>query len=323
MKDNANNGDLVFKRGIVSMCQNHMEDALRDLKASLKLHGAPKNASSAHSQISTLATLFDKAQRVLSQSLSQGRPLSKSEEATAESTVKHMREHGSTFCPAGSELMQLADLIEARLLRAKGDREGALAVLDKSFDNNHGHGMNELHFERGEINFELKNWDAAIFDLQAINDPNNQMFGKAQQLLQRAQQEKKKADRVDYYEILGVDEHASHAEITAAYKKCVRKYHPDQFSDKEKKAEAEKKMKNVNIAYDIIGNEEKRRIYDMGQDPDNPGLNTQGFSGNPFDIINQVFSMNGFPFHGGEGGGGFRRVQFNNGNGFQFEMHFG
>ena len=182
-------------------------------------------------------------------------------------------------------------------------------------------GSTELHKERGEINFELKNWDQAIFDLQIVAQSNNNRH--IQELLNQAQAEKKKADHVNYYAELGVDEKATHEEIIQAYKKCVRKYHPDQFSDKQKKAEAEQKMKRVNIAYDIIGDEQKRRNYDLSGDPDyngdgfNPGFN-EGFTD-----VSEILNMFGFPFGGGHGTGGFQHIEFGGGNGFQFHVQFG
>ena len=68
----------------------------------------------------------------------------------------------------------------------------------------------------------------------------------------------------DYYEVLGVAKDASDAEIKKAYRKAAMKYHPDKFSnasDKEKK-EAEEKFKEVNEAYQVISDKEKRAQYD-------------------------------------------------------------
>lgn len=63
-----------------------------------------------------------------------------------------------------------------------------------------------------------------------------------------------------YYEILGVKRNASSAEIKDAYKKLIKKYHPDLYNgDKEF---AEKKAKEINVAYDVLSSEEKRKEYD-------------------------------------------------------------
>ena len=64
-----------------------------------------------------------------------------------------------------------------------------------------------------------------------------------------------------YYEILEVSEKASNEVIEKAYKVLAKKYHPDLYSGKEKSF-AEEKMKEINYAYEVLGNEEKRNAYD-------------------------------------------------------------
>ncbi len=63
----------------------------------------------------------------------------------------------------------------------------------------------------------------------------------------------------DYYDVLGVSRTASDAEIKKAYRKLARKYHPDTAGDDRKATE---KFKEVQHAYEILSNPEKRRNYD-------------------------------------------------------------
>ncbi|MGA8657616.1 MAG: J domain-containing protein [Chthoniobacterales bacterium] len=68
----------------------------------------------------------------------------------------------------------------------------------------------------------------------------------------------------DYYETLGVSRTASHDDIRTAYRKLARKYHPDVAKDK---AAGEEKFKEINEAYEVLGDPEKRRKYDaLGAD---------------------------------------------------------
>lgn len=65
----------------------------------------------------------------------------------------------------------------------------------------------------------------------------------------------------DYYKILGINRNATQEEIRKAYRKLARKYHPD-LKPPEKKAEAEKKFKEINEAYEVLSDPEKRAKYD-------------------------------------------------------------
>ncbi len=67
------------------------------------------------------------------------------------------------------------------------------------------------------------------------------------------------ATQRDYYEVLGVGKSASEAEIKSAYRKLALQYHPD----RNKESGTTDKFKEVNAAYEVIGNPEKRKMYDQ------------------------------------------------------------
>lgn len=107
----------------------------------------------------------------------------------------------------------------------------------------------------------------------------------------------------DYYKILGVDRNATDKEIKAAYRKLARKWHPDLHTGKAKE-EAEEKFKQINEAYEVLKDPEKRAKYDRlgagwqaGQDfrppPDLDGFefytNFEGGAGGFSDFFELLF----------------------------------
>ena len=109
-------------------------------------------------------------------------------------------------------------------------------------------------------------------------------------------------EKRDYYEVLGVDKSASADQIKKAYRKLAKKYHPDMNPDNE---EAANRFKEVNEAYEVLSDEDKKAKYDQfgfaGVDPNFDGGGFGGGFGFDFgDIFSSVFGGGGF---GGFGGG--------------------
>ncbi|XP_062514668.1 dnaJ homolog subfamily A member 3, mitochondrial-like [Corticium candelabrum] len=125
----------------------------------------------------------------------------------------------------------------------------------------------------------------------------------------------------DFYELLGVSRDSSQDEIKRAYYQLAKKYHPDRNKDDKKAAT---KFKEIGEAYEVLGNEQKRRQYDqLGR----TGFGAQGGAGGPFgsdssyeyrsssyeyrgnmnpdDLFNELFRGSGFNVFSDFFGGGF------------------
>src|SRR6056297_2316120 len=118
----------------------------------------------------------------------------------------------------------------------------------------------------------------------------------------------------NYYEVLGVSERATAKEVQKAYRKLARDLHPD---NKPGNADAEERFKEVSAAYDVLGDDEKRKEYDevramgpmshMGRPGGQGGGGPGGFSFNVGDVGGMgggLGDLLGNMFGGGRRGGG-------------------
>jgi len=114
---------------------------------------------------------------------------------------------------------------------------------------------------------------------------------------------------IDYYKILGVDKKASEKEIKKAYRKLARKLHPDLNPDDK---ESEKKFKQINEAYEVLGNKENREKYDKyGEHWEHADeIEKQRAQQQQYQQAHGGGGFNDFSGFGGFGGGGYDETDF-------------
>lgn len=153
--------------------------------------------------------------------------------------------------------------------------------------------------DRAEAYLESEMYDDAIHDYQAALEIDEHSQ-RAREGIEKAKGRQKQSERRDYYKILGVARTATKQEIVKAYRKAAQKWHPDAYTDGAQKKMAQKKFIDVAAAKEVLTDPEKRKLFDMGEDPLDPEAGH---------------------------GGGFRNGQnpfqhFQHGSPFQFKFHF-
>jgi DnaJ-class molecular chaperone len=111
----------------------------------------------------------------------------------------------------------------------------------------------------------------------------------------------------DYYEILGLKKGASEADIKQAYRKLARQHHPDVAKDVNKE-QAEQHFKEINEAYQVLGDPEKKKMYDQfGHNAPGAG-GFGGGAGGPGGFAGGQWGPFNYSYSSGGGSGGFEDI---------------
>ena len=184
------------------------------------------------------------------------------------------------------------------------------------------HGL--LH--KAQEQLDAEEFEPAISTLNTANEHHPSASQQTQPLLQKAHTLLKRSKTKDYYKVLGVATDADELAIKRAYRRMTKQHHPDKaITQGVSREQAQKKMAEINEAYEVLNDPELRARFDRGDDPNNPEQQQGGpFHGSPF---GQGAGGQQFFFRqGGGGGGGGAQFKFQGGGGgggFNFPGGFG
>lgn len=205
------------------------------------------------------------------------------------------------------------DKAEARDRLIKKDCDSAIEFDEKYV---------KAYRRRALVNQNLGEHDQAVRDFETVAKLEPTRENK--QAVQQAKKQAKLAERKDYYKILKVSKDAEEKDLKKAYKKMALVHHPDRHSSasEEEKLKHEKAFKDVNEAFSVLSDPQKRHRYDNGMDLEGGG-NPFGDGGIDPNLIFQSFfggGMGGSPFGGM---GGSRGGSSRGGGGHEFVFSFG
>ncbi|KAJ2904648.1 hypothetical protein MKZ38_007484 [Zalerion maritima] len=155
-------------------------------------------------------------------------------------------------------------------------------------------------------------FDAAINTLQKAQEASNEEKDTKiiNEALHEAQMALKRSKNKDYYKIIGVSRDADDRQIKSAYRKLSKQHHPDKaHTHGLSKEAAEKKMAEINQAYEYLSNPDERAKIDRGEDPADPQSGGNPFQGSPFGP-GGGFQQQMYRQGGGGGGGGGQQFKF-------------
>jgi DnaJ family protein C protein 3 len=114
---------------------------------------------------------------------------------------------------------------------------------------------------RGEILLNRKEFESAVRDLERANELTEGRKPHIRQLLQQAHQKLKLSKKRDYYKVLDVSPNADTREIKKAYRKKAHEWHPDKYNGDLDKEQVERKMAEINQAYEVLSDAGKVSPY--------------------------------------------------------------
>lgn len=273
-KLSSDNTDLLFDLSTLEYKVAEIQNSLSTIRDCLKLNPDHKKCYSSYKTLKKIVKLLDSMKNSVEQQdwkkcLEAGEKLIKSNENDVSIKVNAYR----LSCHCNREEGNLGSAIQ--------ECNEILEFDDSDVD---------TLIQRAEAYMMDEEYDLATADFEKVLewDSSNEAAQKGKEQAKRA---KELVGKRDYYKILGVRRNANKREINKAYRKMAQKWHPDNFKNENDKKKAEKKFIDIAAAKEVLSDEEKRQVFDNGQDPldsetGHRSQNSGGFNGfqgfNPF-----------------------------------------
>ena len=258
----AQNNKNTYRRGISQFCNGNFIGATDDLKLIANNNNVIEKGYPSPSDV---LKIIDSATQsyVAGQHAAESKDFSVSDEKYFEAL-----NITSKICPNFSLAIQRIQLIRLknyRILNKSQEYFTEISALIAQNPNN----SDAYYLERGGYYLEMKDFEKALEDFSYLkrkyqDNSASEFYQQAVNGYGAAKQLKKRASHVNYYELLGIPPNAQNSQIKQALSAAARKWHPDRFSDKKKKREAEETMIKINKASEILLDPTKRRLYDNG-----------------------------------------------------------
>ncbi|KAL9634741.1 MAG: hypothetical protein Q9164_003906 [Protoblastenia rupestris] len=288
-----------------------------DSKACSKLLRREKNLNKALTKVETLREKkqFNSAVKML---VPTGQDLGLIEEVKEE--VKGAKEAGHIHENSPNELYNSLVELACEFYTEMNNMKKAGPFCTEALQNS-PHSLAGLLY-KAQTQLDNEDYEAAISTVETVKEHHPHASQQTQPLLQKAHTLLKRSKTKDYYKVLGVANDADELAIKRAYRRMTKQNHPDKaVAQGIEREQAQKKMAEINEAYEVLSDSELRQRFDRGDDPNNPEQQQGGpFHGSPF---GQGAGGQQFFFRQSGGGGGQQFHFQQQGGGFQFPGGFG
>ncbi|KYQ90823.1 DNAJ heat shock N-terminal domain-containing protein [Tieghemostelium lacteum] len=286
LKSEPTSIDALYWRGRSFFSFGEKDAAMRFLKEALKFD--PENQKS--KDMIQLIAKFEKSSANAQELFNQQRY----DDALGQvNQALDIEPKNPTFSPG---LLVLKCKILLKLKKAKDSIQACSLAIELDDQNV------DAYLNRGEAWMFEEDYQKALNDFNKAKEyrPND---GTIHEAIRRATKAQKMEARKDYYKILGVTKSATEGEIKKAFKTLARTNHPDKVPTEEREM-AEKRYMDINEAYEVLSDQEKRDKYDRGEDLQEMHQGHHG-GGFPFNPFGGGFGQQHHGFGGQQGGGGF------------------